>query len=206
MNSKVIISIFDSIPLWVMITPIIICSIVLVAIAIERLFFFKSLGIDYRNILRVVKIQLRKGNLDVALTSLEGFSGPVIDMIKNVLLNWDEVDPEGSIIRDEASQTVKKIERFGGIIATIATIAPMLGLLGTVTGMMKSFSNLKAVGPQARDILSQGITEALITTALGLMVAIPAIVFYNYMVSQIDMFIKEIEFISNALLKEKNNE
>jgi biopolymer transport protein ExbB len=75
----------------------------------------------------------------------------------------------------------------------------MLGLLGTVTGMMKSFSSLSKMGPSARDMLAQGITEALITTALGLLVAIPAIIFYNYMVSQIERFVREVEYISNYL-------
>ena len=103
------------------------------------------------------------------------------------------------LIMDESENTIRVIEKYGGIISTVATVSPMLGLLGTVTGMMKSFSSLAKQGTSAQEMLAQGITEALITTALGLLVAIPSMIFYNYMVSKVEFYINEVEYIANSL-------
>ncbi len=200
MTGKIIISIFDSIPLWVMIVPIVICSIIALAVIIERSLFYRSVTADYRQLMRKLVTPLKKGDRSEARSFLSRYNGRIALMIENVLERSVQKNEMDMIIRDEAEKTVRSIEKFGATISTISTISPMLGLLGTVTGMMKSFSGLSSFGPSAQDLLAQGITEALITTALGLMVAIPSMIFYNYMVTKTDLFIREIEYISNSFI------
>ncbi len=200
MTGKIIISIFDSIPLWVMIIPIGICSIIALAVIIERSLFYRSISADYRHLMNNLITPLKTGDSAGARSFLNRYSGRIAVMIENIMERVADKSERDIIIRDEAEKTVRYIEKFGATISTIATISPMLGLLGTVTGMMKSFSGLASFGPSAQDLLAQGITEALITTALGLMVAIPSMVFYNYMATKTDIFIREIEFISNSFI------
>ncbi|MFW6364904.1 MAG: MotA/TolQ/ExbB proton channel family protein [Spirochaetota bacterium] len=94
---------------------------------------------------------------------------------------------------------ISRIERYSGAVSTIATVSPMFGLLGTVTGMMKSFSALSAIDVEAQNMLAYGIAEALVTTATGLVVAIPAVIFYNYMVTKSGFLIKQLEIILNSV-------
>lgn len=199
MTSDIIISIFDSIPLWVMLVPIFICSILLLAVFIERMIFYKRTDIDYRSLIIGITEKIKKRKFKEAELLCNKDEGPLCEMIHDFLYRWGEHEDKEVIIRDLSERTIRSIEKYGGVISTIATISPMLGLLGTVTGMMKSFSGLAKLGPSARDLLAQGITEALITTALGLLVAIPAIMFYNFMVTKIDRFVRDIEFVANSL-------
>ncbi len=205
MTGKIIISIFDSIPLWVMILPIVLCSVVSLAVIIERSLYYRKMNVDYRLLAINVSEKLQDGNTEEAGKILGSNGGTLVDMMKNVVLEWSASGNREGLILDQAEKSMRTVERFGGVISTIATVSPMLGLLGTVTGMMKSFSSLATFGPSAQDLLAQGITEALITTALGLMVAIPSIMFYNFMVSKSEVYTREIEFIANAFIDVQEN-
>jgi biopolymer transport protein ExbB len=172
------------------------------AVFIERVTFFRRLKkIDYRLLLGsiVEKLKPKKSSTREVDLVLAGYSGPLIDMITQIVGNRSRLDSGGMLIRDASEKSISKIERFGGVVSTIATISPMLGLLGTVTGMMKSFSGLSDYGAAAQNLLAGGITEALVTTAFGLVVAIPAVTFYNYMVARMEHYIREVEFIANTL-------
>jgi len=98
---------------------------------------------------------------------------------------------------------IVSVERYVAVIATIATISPMLGLLGTVTGLLKGFTALyrMGAGTEATHLLALGVSETLITTVLGLLVAIPSWSFYNFMVAKVEHYVKEIEYISNIFMK-----
>ncbi|MDY6933858.1 MAG: MotA/TolQ/ExbB proton channel family protein [Spirochaetota bacterium] len=199
MKSDVIISLFDSIPLWVMILPIILCSIVSLAIIIERVIFYKRIKHDYRLIVRNILTLTSSGKIEEAKAFCFNYRGPIITMIRNVLETSSKKDDTERIILEYSGGVIRVLERNVGVLSTIATISPMLGLLGTVTGMMKSFSGLSRVGPVAHDLLAYGISEALITTAFGLLVAIPSLIFYNYMVDKIGYYITELEFVAKSL-------
>lgn len=200
MESHVIISIFDSIPIWVMILPIIVCSIIALAVIIERIIFYKKIDFDYTLIIGNVSDFIKANQIDKAAILCERYGGVIIQIIKTVISNFHLKDNKERVVAEASERAVKGIEKNISTLATISTIAPMLGLLGTVTGMMKSFSGLSKIGPAAQDLLAYGIAEALITTALGLIVAIPSLIFYNYMVSKVENYIKEVERVANALL------
>lgn len=201
MTGNVIISLFDSIPLWVMIIPIVICSIIALAVVIERLIFFKGHDHDYRLIMKNVSDLVSSEKYEEARLLADRYSGIIVQIIKDALSGSDFKRSRERIVTESSENAVKGIERNAGLISTVATISPMLGLFGTVTGMMKSFSGLSRVGPAAHDLLAYGISEALITTAFGLLVAIPSLIFYNYMVSRIEHYLKEVERVANALLE-----
>jgi len=200
MTGKIIISIFDSIPLWVMISPILLCSIIILAVFINRLLFYKKIGIDYRLLMGSILDKIESNKIEEARMLCDSYSGPLINMIHKIIELWNEPGDKERQVRGVSEEAVRSIEKFGGVVSTIATVAPMLGLLGTVTGMMKSFSGLASMGPSAQYLLAQGITEALITTALGLLVAIPSIMFYNYMVTKVELYVREVEYIANSFL------
>ena len=204
MDGIFFISIFDSIPLWVMLAPIFLCSIILVAVVIERSFFYRKIDVDYSIVLENVIMNIRSNRIAEARLCVDDKRGPFFLLIKNIINKWDGLDKELAI-RDHSEKTVRLIERYGGVISTIASIAPMLGLLGTVTGMMKSFSALADLGTSVQNQLARGITEALVTTALGLCVAIPAVIFYNYMVTRIEILVRDVEIIANEFISLNQN-
>ncbi len=107
-------------------------------------------------------------------------------------------------IEDAGVHEVPRLERRLGILSTIAHISPLLGLLGTVTGMVRSFQVIQekatSLNPVSPADLAGGIWEALITTVAGLVVAIPALVAYNYLVSVVDNFVTEMESSATDLV------
>jgi biopolymer transport protein ExbB len=96
-------------------------------------------------------------------------------------------------IGEVGRQVVAGLERYLNTLGTIASIAPLLGLLGTVFGMIKTFSAITSAGVSNPSILAGGIAEALITTAAGLTVAIPAVIFHRYFTGKVDCLIIEME-------------
>ena len=199
MDSGVIISLFDSIPLWVMILPILICSVIAIAVIIERSIFFRKINYDYRLIVANNLRLVEEKKIDEARAMNRRYGGPIVGIVDLVVNRLESENLRERIIMESSEEAIRAIEKYVGTISTVATISPMLGLLGTVTGMMKSFSGLSKIGQAAHDLLAYGIAEALITTAMGLLVAIPSLIFYNYMVSRVDYYIKEVEYVANTL-------
>ncbi len=200
MSSEVIITLFDSIPLWVMIVPILLCSVIAIAVIIERVIFYRRIDYDYRLIAANVVNLMRQEKYDEVRTLNSQYAGPIIGIIERII-SPGATDARDRLLLESSENAIRTIEKYIGTISTIATISPMLGLFGTVTGMMKSFSGLSKIGQAAHDLLAYGIAEALITTALGLLVAIPSLIFYNYMVSRVSYYIKEVEYVANMLME-----
>ena len=200
MSGDMLISFFTSMPMWVTITPIVICSIVSLAVIIERIYYYRRINHDYRFIMSNVLNYIRQNNHDSARLFCDSYVGPIVHIIKEIVsqIAASSADREGIILGTSRSAIVT-IEKNIGIIATIATISPMLGLFGTVTGLLKAFAALSRGGRDASALLAYGVSEALITTVLGLLVAIPSWVFYNYMVARVEFYIKEVEYVSNVL-------
>ena len=120
-------------------------------------------------------------------------------------LGYERVEKTLSVA---ASVEIASLERHLSIISAVANIVPMLGFLGTVTGMVTAFNDIAAADQVSAKIVAGGIKEALLTTAFGLIAAIPLLLFYNYFVHRIEGFITSIERISSdiieKLIKEKS--
>lgn len=185
--------------MWV----ILLASISGLAVIIEKMYTFlskeKKLSENQKNQLYKA---LRTGNkeeiLKLCKDKTDSVSKSVTKIVSNMDINFDELDNshrqviEGIISESILEQTTE-LEKGMSLLGTVVNAAPQLGLLGTVTGMIAAFSALTRNGTSTAKIVAGGISEALYTTAFGLIVAIPALVFYNYFNRRIDVIVAEME-------------
>jgi biopolymer transport protein ExbB len=198
-----IIFFLTSVPIWATMAPIFVCSIISLAVIIERIVFYRKINFDYRFIMDNVTNFIDMNNLKKANSFLDEYHGPVITVIREILNSFKTKSDRQLTILASSRYAIVSVERYVAVIATIATISPMLGLLGTVTGLLKGFTALyrMGAGTEATHLLALGVSETLITTVLGLLVAIPSWSFYNFMVAKVEHYVKEIEYISNIFMK-----
>ncbi|RKY30813.1 MAG: MotA/TolQ/ExbB proton channel family protein [Candidatus Omnitrophota bacterium] len=175
--------------------PIILCGALTLAIIIEKLITLKRAEIDTEKFLTQIEAILKRRKIKEALDFCDKYTQPVPRIIKEGILKCDRSREEiKEAIEDAASYEIPQLEKYLGILATIATVAPLLGLLGTVTGLIKGFMVIEAKGGLVNPSdLARGIWEALITTVGGLAVAIPAHLSYNYFVSKVNNLILQME-------------
>ncbi|MFA4991830.1 MAG: MotA/TolQ/ExbB proton channel family protein [Candidatus Omnitrophota bacterium] len=178
--------------------PIILCSILAFAIIIERLYHLNKAKIDTRDFMNNIEVTIKRNRIAEAIKICEETSGPIARIVKAGIIKHDRPRQEiREAIEDAGHQEVPRLERHIGLLATIAHISPLLGLLGTVTGMVKAFQTIQeksvSFNPVSPGDLAGGIWEALLTTVAGLIVAIPAVVIYNYLVNRVDEFVLEME-------------
>jgi biopolymer transport protein ExbB len=151
--------------------------------------------------LREVEELLREKKLAEAHTLLRRHSSAMTRILQVAILNHDKEKEEiKGMIEDAARQEMPVLERYLTLLGTLAAIAPLLGLLGTVTGMIRAFMVIAEAGVGTPATLASGIYEALITTAAGLSVAIPTLVFHTYFVNKVDGLVLEMEKHSLRLL------
>ena len=177
--------------LWVIIA----LSFVGVAIIIERLLYFRKIAVDEDKLIERLKSSLEKGHYDEALSICDNNPAPVTNLMKVGIEHREfPQHTQKEVIMDAANQETPRLERYLSALGTVAHIAPLLGLLGTVTGNINAFGVLGKFGSVGDpSILAAGISEALITTAGGLIVSIPCIVFYNYLVNKVNHIIVRLE-------------
>ena len=173
---------------------ILLCSIVALAICIERLFILNPKKIAPPHLLATVWKQLKAGELDAARLKSLRQSSPLGRILAAGLGNaYHGRDVMKESIQEAAGHVVHDLERYLNTLGTIAAVAPLLGLLGTVLGMIKVFAEIMTQGTGNASALAGGISEALITTAAGLTVAIPALVMHRYFSGRIDGIVVELE-------------
>ncbi|MGH8102708.1 MAG: MotA/TolQ/ExbB proton channel family protein [Chthoniobacterales bacterium] len=175
--------------------PILVCSIIAIAVFLERLFYFHRATIHVGEFLKGLSNLIRRRNFAEALHESAGTPGPVARVIHAAIIRHDAPRTELRDIVQEAGQLeVPKLERFLGVLATIAFLAPLLGLLGTVAGMIDAFGTISASGGYVTVTeLSRGIYKSLLTTAAGLVVATPTFVAYSYLSSRVMTMLHDME-------------
>jgi biopolymer transport protein ExbB len=178
--------------------PILLCSILAFAIAIERLYYLYKIKIDIKDFMNNIEITIKRNRIAEAIKICEKTPGPVAHIIKTGIMKHDRPRQEiREAIEDAGHQEIPRLEKNISLLATIAHISPLLGLLGTVTGMVRAFQVIQeksvSFNPVSPGDLAGGIWEALLTTVAGLIVAIPTVVAYNYLVSRVEQFIIEME-------------
>lgn len=186
----------------IMMIPIGLCSIIAVAILAERLISLRKVQINARTFLLQVKNLLLRNRLEDAILLCKETPGPVAGITKAGLLKHARPREEiKDAIEGAAKSEVYLLERHLDILGTVAAIAPLFGFLGTVTGMISAFMQVQALGGNVdASVLAGGIWEALITTAAGLIVGIPALIFYNWIQSRVEGFVFEMQESSNELM------
>src|SRR5213595_1041121 len=175
--------------------PILICSIISIAVIAERLFYLHRATIHVGEFLKGLANLIKRRNFAEALHESAGTPGPVARVVHAAILRHDAPRSELREIVQEAGQLeVPKLERFLGVLATLAFLTPLLGLLGTVAGMIDAFCTIASNGGYATVTeLSGGIYKSLLTTAAGLVVATPTFVAYSYLSSRENMMMHDME-------------
>jgi len=175
--------------------PILVCSIISIAVFAERLLYFHRATINVSEFLKGLANLIQRRNFAEALHESAGTPGPIARVIHAAIIRHDAPRSELREIVQEAGQLeVPKLERYLGVLATLAFLAPLLGLLGTVTGMIDAFGTISAHGGYATVTeLSSGIYKSLLTTAAGLVVATPTFVACSYLSSRVNTMLHEIE-------------
>jgi biopolymer transport protein ExbB len=175
--------------------PILACSIISIGVFAERLFYLHRATIHVGEFLKGLSNLISRRNFAEALHESAGTPGPVARVIHAALLRHDAPRSELREIVQEAGQLeVPKLERFLGVLATLAFLTPLLGLLGTVAGMIDAFGTIASNGGYATVTeLSSGVYKSLLTTAAGLVVATPTFVAYSYLSSRINTMLHDME-------------
>ncbi|HET6349364.1 MAG TPA: MotA/TolQ/ExbB proton channel family protein [Candidatus Krumholzibacteria bacterium] len=183
--------------------PLLLCAIVGLVLIIERLWTLWRARINTRSLMIDVLKTLRKEGPRGAMHVCEGQRGPIAAILHSGLMRAHR-GPEAveKAIHTAGSIEMAFLERGLLALATISNVAPLLGFLGTVTGMIKAFAAIAAAEQVSAKIVARGIEEALITTAVGLMIAVPVSAFYSYFVLSIDRFVLEMEEASAELVDE----
>lgn len=174
----------------VLMVPLIGCSFALVVFGIERTVSLRTNRVVPRMFVDRFVEQLQSGEFSrqKAIDACEASGSPVAKVFAAAVRRWGRpaVEIEQSVI-DACEREVVQLRRYRRVFNGVATIAPLLGLLGTVFGLIRSFNDVVAAGAMGRpDMLAGGFGEALITTAMGLLVAIPAMVLYSFFTSRVD--------------------
>lgn len=178
----------------IVMVPIILCSIIAASIAVERFINLRHKKVIWGDILVRVEGLLRDRKIAEATTLCKRYQSAMTRVLLAALLNYDKDKSEiKEIIEEAGRQEIPYLDKYLLVLSTIAYISPLLGLLGTVTGMIRAFTVLSMTGAGHPAELAGGISEALITTAAGLTVSIPVLVLYNYFASKSDKLVLELE-------------
>ncbi|MDR0430053.1 MAG: MotA/TolQ/ExbB proton channel family protein [Tannerellaceae bacterium] len=179
---------------WIMIV-LLILSLVAVYIFIQRLLVIRRAGKEDESFMNRIKDYIHEGKLDSALNLCRSTNTPSARMIEKGITRLGRPMNDVSVaIENVGNLEIAKLEKGFPIIATTAAGAPMIGFLGTVTGMVRAFFDMANAGSNVDvSLLSNGIYEALITTVGGLVVGIIALFAHNYLVSQVDNVVNKME-------------
>jgi biopolymer transport protein ExbB len=182
------------------------CSIIALFIIVERIWVFRQLRFTDPRLMHRVRKRAAEGNLIQAVALLKGEKHPVALTTAQMLARLEggkhvsRADLEKVAVH-AAAREVRSLERFLPTLHLVSNVSPLLGLFGTVTGMIKAFQAIQNLGGKVNaSVLAGGIWEAMLTTALGLGVAIPAMVAHNYLQGKVHAVVAEIKEEAGTLL------
>jgi len=182
--------------------PILLSSIIAVAVIIDKFIMLHRSKVNVAAFMIKLRGLLKKRDIAGAIAFCNGEKTPAANIIKKGLkkIRFGHQRVKEAL-EDAGRQEITRLEKGLSTLATVSGIAPMLGFLGTVTGMVTAFQTIQdLMGAANPSDLAGGIWEALITTVFGLVVGIPALAFYNYFTERIKKLIAEIEVISSDLM------
>jgi len=186
---------------WLML-PIVLSSVVALAIVFERLWALRSSRVAPANLLGQVWRWIKDGQLDATRLKTLRADSPLGEILAAGLANTRhgrEIMKES--IQEAATKVIHELERYLNTLGTIAAITPLLGLLGTVIGMIDVFTAVMVQGTGNTAVLAGGISKALITTAAGLTVAIPALFFHRFFMRRVDELVVAMEQEATKLVE-----
>lgn len=186
----------------VVMVPLAACSILALAVIFNRAWFLRRSAVISPEIVEQVHHWIEQGVPQEALTLCRRVNSPMSAVLMaGIRASGEDPAAMRTAVEDAGRQQAAALERHMTWLGICATIAPLIGLLGTVTGMIDVFQVLALSGPGDPYALASGISEALVTTAAGLIVAIPALLFYHYFSGRIDMLVSEMERIASDAVR-----
>jgi len=168
--------------------PLILLSIISVTVVLERLWSLKNIGSITLRITESLIEPIKRGQRDLAVAICkQNSNNPAGRIFLNVLEREgsERLETASTIAAEAMFEETQKLKKHLWILGTVASSAPFIGLLGTVVGIIKSFESMAVAGTGGFAVVAAGISEALVATALGLAVAIIAVIFYNYFQTRI---------------------
>ncbi len=186
---------------WLML-PILLCSVLATAIVLERLWALRMPRVAPRALLSDLWRQIKNKEMKIETLKQVKQSSSLGEILVAGISNSKygrTVMKEA--IEESASKVVHELERYLNTLGTIASITPLLGLLGTVIGMIEVFNVIMVNGAGNAELLAGGISKALITTAAGLTVAIPALVFHRFLMRRVDELVVVMEQDATKLVE-----
>ncbi|MEI0603873.1 MotA/TolQ/ExbB proton channel family protein [Brachyspira alvinipulli] len=175
---------------------LIISSVLALTIIIDRFIYFTRIKAQDDSLAPKIISLVKDNEIKAAIALCETNKTPLSNIIISGLKN---TNMPKEFMQSQSNKELPKLERFISTLSTISTVAPLLGLLGTILGMIQSFAVISVVGSGKPTALAGGIANALLTTAAGLIIAIPSVVFYNYFVNAINSRILFMENLSNEV-------
>lgn len=175
--------------------PILLCSLITIAVIVEKYIMLSRSNIDPKQLMTKIRSALSRNDVVSAVDACSKVKAPVANILKSGVINYKYGQQAvKEAIELSGKEEIFHLEKRLSVLANMAGVAPMLGFLGTVTGMILVFHTIEQLGGNVNpSVLAGGIWEAMLTTAFGLLVGIPALYFYNYFVSKVNRFIFEIE-------------
>ena len=177
------------------------CSVVALTFIFERWLYYKHTAIDADRFFIKIKDAFRNDGIEKAISVCNSSLSPLAAVVKSGL---EESGKDARSVEEMmdamAIDQRTKLEKNLSILGTLGNIAPLIGLFGTVVGIIRAFHSLSVSGSAGPSVISAGIAEALITTAAGLVVAVPAVIFYNYYLRRVTTIMNEIESVSKKVM------
>lgn len=177
------------------------CSLLSIIFMVERWVYFRSARLAVDDLLRRVGAMLEAGDLKQAQSLCQSIKSPVARLAHYALLQHGRSRAEiEELMESKKLEERVKMERYLGVLGTLGNTAPFIGLFGTVLGIIRAFEDLALSGSGGPTVVAKGIAEALVATAAGLAVAIPAVIAYNYFVKKVKVISTEMDVMGIRLL------
>ncbi len=178
------------------------CSFLSITILLERILYYRKRSKTKRSeFMTRIKRALKSGSIEKALEICKHSHAPFSNVVYSGLILHDHQQKEisGAMEREITVETTK-LERLTSIMGTIGNTAVYIGLFGTVLGIIRAFHDIAAAGAGGMSIVIGGVAEALVCTATGLFVAVPAVIAFNYFMKRVERFVDDMELCASELI------
>jgi len=174
----------------ILVIPIVLCSVLALAIFLERFIRFSLMNVRAHGLVEKISLLIKQGSDSEAFEIASTSNTPMGRILVHAMeVRGQDTDTLETVINHATDEELRGLSRYLQALATIGNIAPLLGLLGTVLGMIKAFMVIQQMGGKVNaSVLAGGIWEALLTTALGLAVALPTMVAHSYLIARVDAY------------------
>ncbi len=193
-------NLFETLKSSITMMALLLCSVIALTFIFERWFFLKRCAANAEHFFRQIQEALQKGGVDLALAVCSASLSSLAAVVRAGLEAQGGRQASEELMNAMAIEERAKLEKNLNVLGTLGNIAPLIGLFGTVVGIISAFHALAVNGAAGPSVLSAGIAEALFTTAAGLVVAVPSVVFYNFFLRKVGTIMTDIESVSKKVL------